>query len=578
MANGEFVSERKSDFYVRCLWSSVPEAASNTSLVTVQVYVGYYSVQIGSRSCICTIGSQNQSAAVGAISHSGSHKETLAGTFQSRVCHGADGTASVIISAGFPFNLTTSAGGYIGTLTASGTAVLDHIPQAAQVSAADTVLGNDVPVSFTPASASHSFLLALSVGAWAQTVQLSPGSTAPYTYRAALPFDTVAQQIPTAVGQLKAVLTTCAGDTVIGTAEAVCRITVPEDERTKPSLSVTVAADTALGDFYLQGKSRAKVTYDARGKLGASIVSQESTVLGSRFSDLSPLLTQPGQHTVVSTVTDSRGFTAKVENTITVYAYTSPYPVIGVCQRRGSDGASYDSAGTAVYLQARAVATKLPETVLINDAMLQISLDGGPWTTLQTNAHDQFSGIIATVPPDQTCHVALRVMDAVETGRSIVAEIPTAHAVFHLREGGGAAFGKYGEQADVLDIAENWALRVRGNRVTFGDAEEKEGFTCALDMDMSGCRISGLADAQNDTDAVSKKRLLALTYPVGSLHLRLDDADPADLFGGTWQRISDALLWAATDADAAGAYRYVSADESGMTLPAVAIRVWHRTA
>ena len=578
MANGEFISERKSDFYVRCLWSSQPDGASNTSLVTVQVYVGYYSIKIGSRSCLCTIGSQNQSAAVGAISHSGSHKETLAGTFQSRVAHGADGTASVSISAGFPFNLSTAAGGYIGTLTASGTAVLDHIPQAAQVSAADTVLGSDVQISFTPASASHSFSLALSVEDWAQTVQLSPGSTAPYTYRAALPFDTVAQQIPTAVGQLKAVLTTYAGDTVIGTAEAVCRITVPEDERTKPSLSVTVAADTALGDFYLQGKSRAKATYDARGKLGADIVSRESTVLGSKFTELSPLLTQPGQHTVVSTVTDSRGFTAQVQNLVTVHAYTSPYVAVSVCQRRGSDGAFYDSAGTALYLQARAVATKLPETVLINDVMLQVSLDGGPWTTLLTDGYDRFSGIIATVMPDQTCRVALRAIDAVETGRTTLAEIPTAHAVFHLREGGGAAFGKYGEQENVLDIAENWALRARGNRVTFGDAEEKEGFTCALDMDMQGCRISGLADAQNDTDAVSRRSLLALTYPVGSLHLRFDDADPAALFGGTWQRISEAVLWAATDAESPGDMRAISADESGMTLPAVAIKVWHRTA
>lgn len=576
MANGEFISERKSDFYVRCLWQSEADAATNTSLVTVQVYAGYYSVQIGSRSCLCTIGSTAQTAAVGAISHSGSHAETLAGTFQSRVAHGADGTASVSISAGFPFNLTTSAGGYIGTLTASGTAVLDSIAQAAQVSAADTVLGNDVQISFTPAAASHHFSLTLSLGDWSQTVQLFPESTAPYTYRAQLPFAAVARQIPTASGRLNAQLTTYAGDTSIGTTGAECTLTVPEDERTKPTLSVAVVSDTS--GFYLQGKSRAQVSYTAVAQLGAAIVSCESTVLGSSFADLSPLLTQPGQHTLVSVAKDSRGFTARVETPITVYAYTSPYVSVAVCERRSADASQYDPSGTSLYLQARAVATKLPDTVLINDVMLQASIDGGPWKTLPTNAYDQFSGIIGTVQPDKTCRVALRATDAVETGQSTLAEIPTAHAVFHLREGGGAAFGKYGEQADVLDIAENWALRVRGSRVAFGDAPEQAGFTCALPMDLQGNALTGLADAQNDTDAVSKKCLLALVYPVGSLHLRYDEEDPARLFGGTWQRISEAVLWAASEAESPGNMRTVSADESGMALPAVAIRVWRRTA
>lgn len=577
MANGEFISQKISDFYVRGVYSAVADPASNTSLVEVRVYVGYYSVQIGSRSVHCAIGDSSHSAAVAPISHSGSHKETLAGTFQSRVAHGVDGTATVHLSAGFPFQLTTSAGAYIGTLTAEATVALDKISRAAQVAVDDVVLGEDAIVRFTPAAAGHSFSLTLCVGDWSQTTALYPGSTAPYTYSAALPFEAVAQQIPSAAGRLKVTLSAYDLHQFLGESEAECVVTLPEDERTQPSLSVAVTADTPQGDFYLQGKSRAKVTCTAQGKLGATIVSCESTVQGSRFAEVSPLLTQPGAHTVVTTATDSRGFTARVETHITVYAYASPTVVIGVCERRDSGGTAYDPAGTALYLQARVVSTKLPETVLINDATLQYNLDG-QWKTLQTDSDDRFSGVIGELPPDKACRLALRVTDAVETGRSVIAEIPTAHAVFHLRQGGGAAFGKYGEAADVLDIAQDWALRVRGKQVTFGDATPKEGFTCAMEMDMQGNRVTGLGNAENDTDAVSKGCLLSLLYPVGSLCLRYDELDPGVLFGGTWARLTDGLLWAASDAEAAGSMRAVSADESGMMLPAIAVKVWRRTA
>lgn len=43
-----------------------------------------------------------------------------------------------------------------------------------------------------------------------------------------------------------------------------------------------------------------------------------------------------------------------------------------------------------------------------------------------------------------------------------------------------------------------------------------------------------------------------LVYPIGSIYLSVSDANPATLFGGSWERIKDRFLLAAGDSYAAG--------------------------
>ncbi len=583
MANGEFISARISDFYVRAVWESTPDTAANASTVTLRVYAGYFSIQIGSRSCTATCAGSAQSATAPPITHYGSHQETEVGCFTFRVSHSADGSAQIPISAAFPFRLTTGSGTYIDTLTASGTAVLDTIARAAQVTAADVTLPGDAVICFTPAALDHTFSLTLSLGQWQETVQLpsSAGSIAPQTHRIPLPLEDIARQLPTSpTGQMTARLTTCQGETALGTTEATFALTLPQNELTAPTIAPEVIARGGSGGAFLQGISQAAVTYNAAPKLGATIVSATSRLAGMEFTDLSPVLTIPGAQTLISTVTDSRGFTATAHTPLTVWAYAMPYAAVSLCERRGSDLSAFDPAGTALYLQVQAVYTDLPETVLRNEPVLQYRLDGGDWVTLPTNIYNSFSGAVpgVTLALDSSYRLELRVIDAVTTGNPTAISIPTAHAELHLRRGGGAAFGKYAQREKTLDIAAHWALQARGNRITFGDATEKEGFTCALDTDLCGHRLTGLAPAQADTDAVSRQSLFRLVYPVGSIYLSFTKENPALLFGGTWQPITDCLLWASSDAQIPGDIRNVNADETGLALPAMAVCAWHRTA
>lgn len=48
---------------------------------------------------------------------------------------------------------------------------------------------------------------------------------------------------------------------------------------------------------------------------------------------------------------------------------------------------------------------------------------------------------------------------------------------------------------------------------------------------------------------VFKEDLVNLLYPVGSVYLSMNDTNPSILFGGTWERINDAYLWATSSSN-----------------------------
>ncbi len=52
---------------------------------------------------------------------------------------------------------------------------------------------------------------------------------------------------------------------------------------------------------------------------------------------------------------------------------------------------------------------------------------------------------------------------------------------------------------------------------------------------------------------LDKAELLDAVYPIGSLYMSVNAADPNTLFGGTWERLKDRFLLAAGDTYAAGA-------------------------
>lgn len=63
----------------------------------------------------------------------------------------------------------------------------------------------------------------------------------------------------------------------------------------------------------------------------------------------------------------------------------------------------------------------------------------------------------------------------------------------------------------------------------------------------------GLNDSKTGTPIQDlTKDILNRIHPVGSIFISVDSSNPADLFGGEWERVKDAFLLAAGDVYAAG--------------------------
>ena len=63
----------------------------------------------------------------------------------------------------------------------------------------------------------------------------------------------------------------------------------------------------------------------------------------------------------------------------------------------------------------------------------------------------------------------------------------------------------------------------------------------------------GLSDSKTGTPIQDlTKDILNRIHPVGSIFISVDSSNPADLFGGKWERVKDTFLLAAGDVYAAG--------------------------
>jgi hypothetical protein len=131
MASGSFSGSYKG-FTLKTSWTSEKNIAGNYSTITCTHYLicaQYYSLYINGRTNSCTVNGEKKEFSSSAISVEGSKTITL-GTTTYKVYHNTDGKKSV--SASTVFNIqATIVDTYVGSITASGTMVLDNIPRYA---------------------------------------------------------------------------------------------------------------------------------------------------------------------------------------------------------------------------------------------------------------------------------------------------------------------------------------------------------------------------------------------------------------------------------------------------------------
>ena len=401
-------------------------------------------------------------------------------TYTKTVIHNDYGKKLVKFSATGSIPSTT-----LSSTTCSGSGSLDEIPRASEITRiGDITLGGACDVTWTPKSSSFSFKVDFVLGTWkGSTGMVAPQSQSQFTFRGyAIPLD-VAKQLPnTTSGTMTATLYTYAYQDgtayQIGTAHSkTFKVTIPNNDSTKPAVSMVSESvstlPSAFSGLYIQGKSRAKVTFTGEGKYGATIASYGLTVLGKGYADpfQTELLSTSGTVRLEGRAMDSRGFVTSVNHDIKVIPYSKPKLTPAseetaiVCARCDSSG-NLTESGTFLKIKVGRAYSDVEQK---NSCTLRYRYKVGgsstfsPYTTLSTGTDVDIT-LGNVVSSTKTSYaVELSAVDDIGEEATITFDIPTEDVDFHLRDGGkGAAFGKYAERENAVEIAPDWDMYYRG--------------------------------------------------------------------------------------------------------------------
>ena len=386
--SGSFTIAGTKSMSAKCYWSETYDVASNTHVVSIDkiclistnwygftyyldgtvsvenVTLVSFSSSAGGHSCI--VDSQYDEYPIKAASGFSAPP-----WYSGEITGKADGSCSVTVTLNFR-GLTINGNGANGfSVSGSSTVALTTIPRASDISSAGNItLGNKCSVKWTPASMSFRYKLKFSLGNWSYTTEaINPGTTSAYTYTGyTIPLDVAGYISSTSkTGTMTVALYTysdAACSIMVGSVSTkTFTVTIPENESTKPSVSMTGAPVSSLSspfsDMFIQGMSKFQATITASGKYGASIASQKLTIEGKGYGApyLSGFIVSSGDVTVKASVTDSRGFTGEVQKTITVIPYQKPKLLPGagesgiICARCDASG-SLTESGTYLKIVA----------------------------------------------------------------------------------------------------------------------------------------------------------------------------------------------------------------------------------
>ena len=258
-------------------------------------------------------------------------------------------------------------------------------------------------------------------------------------------------------------------------------LSIPNIDETQPTASLTLTPVTPLyaplNALYIKGKSQVKATLsEGAGKYGASIVSYKVSIGGKTENSpyTSDYLTSSGDVTVTGTVTDSRGFSRTYTSTITVMDYAAPriLPASGedeVIAARCDEAGNLNANGIYLRIKAKREYSRLEQKNLCQ-IQYRYRADGGTftaWTTIlaaDASSDEVDTGaILGTLDVTSSYFVQVRALDYVGEATSTSITISTEKVYWHRAGSRGSfAFGKYAEEDNTFDIAEDKTAIFRG--------------------------------------------------------------------------------------------------------------------
>lgn len=336
-----YIAGTDNHYGIKYEWSATQDIATNTSKILVKVWMIYYwSINIDSRVLTVTIDGTKYQHSTGTLHYNGSSASStqFLHTFTHTVNHDSAGNKNFSISVSFPFSMTSSTYGWIGTATLkSGTLTLNTIPRTSSITSAGNVtLGNTCNIKWTPATSSFVYKLKFVCGSISYTTDwISPNTTSAYTYTGyTMTIDKWSSAMPnTYSATCNVSLFTYSSkntDNQIGSASnSTFTLTLPS--AIKPT--VTFATPTLVdgwNGYYLQGRSKCTLSATFKAGNGSTIkscsisgtgISLSGT--GSSLSGTTDILTKEGTFTYTAKVTDGRTSVSTTRQ-IVVQAYSRP--------------------------------------------------------------------------------------------------------------------------------------------------------------------------------------------------------------------------------------------------------------
>lgn len=508
MASSGSITGSYRGYTLRADWSAVQNAAGNYSDVTVKhtlVIGSAYSLNIASRTNNCSVGRVSQGYTSGSINQKGG--SVLLGTTVHRVVHNADGTKTAQINDTFNIN-TTIDGTKVGSIVASGSISLDRIARNATIVTANDFTDETNPTLTysNPSSFTCDVAIEFAGGSITRAKAIS-GAGGSYEMQLTDAERTTlrnASKNTSALPITYVLKTTIDGTAYYSRAERKMNVVDAAPELGAVSYEDTNAATVSVTrdkSRIIQNHSTLTVTVPtATAKKGATIASYAiafggvtKTVKAAGAVSLGAVDVSYSQALTV-TATDSRGFTASKSVQVTVDDYSAPTAVIDLHRLNNFEPTTYVTAYARYsYLNGK-------NAVTISAKFKKAGETGyGAPIALADSVQS-----MVTCDRDSAYEFVVTVADKLETTEYNLTLGKGIPAFFIDTKKSSVGVNCLPSQSDVLQLGDSAWLTAQG------------------------------------------------AYPVGAIYLSVIDANPAALFGGTWERIGGRFLLGADSTYAAG--------------------------
>jgi hypothetical protein len=485
----------------KIVWSATADPNTNTSKnVTAKIYVRKDNTDM--ILTIPTSGTWSYSITINGNKVSGSiSKEVLLdwvllGTHTvGSIDHNSDGTKSISIAGSVSAPSGTGFAGH--TSSGSGTAKFDTIPRASSIDSlvcATKYFTGQMTYKYTPQSSSfynrcnvalningtHTAVKTINLGQKAASQQ-----TATVTLTAA-ELTTIYNALPnTDKGKLRFTFRTYSDSgysTQVGDPSVrEIDLYIPNDSTTQPTATVAVTPVSSLASpfntLYIAGRTKVDVNFtNGAGKYKATVTGYEMSVGGVTYGSpyTSGYLTEPGEVSVISRVTDSRGFTRVYTTKITVIAYAPPKIQDVVAERCDKNGNPSESGTYLKITATRSYHKVVSGGVQKNFCQIRYryklnnAASYSSWTTILAGSSTGSDTIVTgallggALSAQNTYLVQVQAIDDIGEHGYTTITVPTEVVYWH-RDGarGSLTFGGYVEEDDTFAIAPGKTFKVK---------------------------------------------------------------------------------------------------------------------